>query len=355
MDVEDNVFAFGAGGNQSAFQFSASWTEWKNQFRLEVFFETAKAEINGLGGSYGDETLKIFHMKNGLGIPNLETQEFNECGSSWTKELQDFHLRLSGKSGAGATIGATHVAQARPDGLTLLLAEQGGAALAHELHQDLPYDPRRSFAPIIWLVDLPMVLVVRPGLPAQTLPELLDLVRQRPGGLSYATVGVGHSAHLASEAMLSRLGPGAQMLPVTYRSGGDIMAALIKGEVDMNIASYASALSFLQAGAVRPLAVSTATRLPELPDVPTMAETLPGLTATLWYGLSGPVGMPPALVTEVNGVFNALLAIPELREAVRRQLAADPVGGPPERFADHLQAEITRWTPVVRAAAAKPQ
>jgi tripartite-type tricarboxylate transporter receptor subunit TctC len=264
-------------------------------------------------------------------------------------------LVVENRSGAGATIGATHVAQARPDGLTLLLAEQGGAALAHELHQDLPYDPRRSFAPIIWLVDLPMVLVVRPGLPAQTLPELLDLVRQRPGGLSYATVGVGHSAHLASEAMLSRLGPGAQMLPVTYRSGGDIMAALIKGEVDMNIASYASALSFLQAGAVRPLAVSTATRLPELPDVPTMAETLPGLTATLWYGLSGPVGMPPALVTEVNGVFNALLAIPELREAVRRQLAADPVGGPPERFADHLQAEITRWTPVVRAAAAKPQ
>jgi len=264
-------------------------------------------------------------------------------------------LVVENRSGAGATIGATHVAQARPDGLTLLLAEQGGAALAHELHQDLPYDPRRSFAPIIWLVDLPMVLVVRPGLPAQTLPELLDLVRQRPGGLSYATVGVGHSAHLASEAMLSRLGPGAQMLPVTYRSGGDIMAALIKGEVDMNIASYASALSFLQAGAVRPLAVSTATRLLELPDVPTMAETLPGLTATLWYGLSGPVGMPAALITEINGVFNALLAIPELREAVRRQLAADPVGGPPERFADHLQAEITRWTPVVRAAAAKPQ
>jgi len=262
-------------------------------------------------------------------------------------------LVVENRSGAGATIGAAHVAQARPDGLTLLLAEQGGAALAHELHQDLPYDPRRSLTPIIWLVDLPMVLVVRPGLPARTLPELLDQVRQRPGAFSYATVGVGHSAHLATEAMVSRLGPGAQMLPVTYRSGGDIMAALVKGEVDMNVASYASALSFLQAGAVRPLAVSTATRLPELPDVPTIAETLPGLTATLWYGLSGPAGLPAALVGEINTTFNALLALPELREAVRRQLAADPVGGPPERFAEHLQAEITRWTPVVRAAGAK--
>jgi tripartite-type tricarboxylate transporter receptor subunit TctC len=264
-------------------------------------------------------------------------------------------LVVENRSGGGATIGASLVAQSRPDGQTVLLAEQGGAALAHELHQDLTYDPRRSFTPIIFLVDLPMVLVVRPGLPVKDIPDLLEQARKRPGSLSYASVGVGHSAHLATELMLRRAGEEARMLPVTYRSGGDIMAALVKNEVDLNIASYASALSFMQSGAVRPLAVTTAQRLPELPDVPTIAETLPGLTATLWYGLAGPAGMPVPLVAEMNATFNALLAVPELREAVRRQLAADPVGGPPERFGEHLQAEITRWTPVVRAVSARPQ
>lgn len=264
-------------------------------------------------------------------------------------------LIVENRSGAGGTIGAAHVAQSRPDGLTLLMAEQGAAALAHELYQDLPYDPRRSFTPVIWLVDLPMVLVVRPGLPARDVAAIIDQAQKQPGSLSCASVGVGHMGHLAMELLQRRAGGGAQLLHVIYRSGGDIMAALVKGEVDMTVASYSSALTFLQSGAVRPIAVTTAAPLAELPGVPLLSETMPGLTATLWYGLLGPAGMAPALVAEANAVFNAVLAAPELREAVRRQQASDPIGGPPERFAEHLEREVARWTPVVRAAGGRMQ
>ena len=264
-------------------------------------------------------------------------------------------LIVENRSGAGGTIGAGYVAQSRPDGLTLLMAEQGAAALAHELYQDLPYDPRRSFTPVIWLVDLPMVLVVRPGLPARDLAALLDQARRQPGSLSYASVGIGHMGHLAMELLLRRTGGGAQMLHVIYRSGGDIMAALVKGEVDMTVASYSSAQTFLQSGTVRPVAVTTATPLAALPGVPLLSEKMPGLTATLWYGLLGPAGMPRDLVAEVNTVFNAVLETPELRETVRQQQASDPIGGTPDRLAEHLRAEIARWTPVVRAAGGRLQ
>ncbi len=264
-------------------------------------------------------------------------------------------LIVENRSGAGGTIGAAFVAQSRPDGLTLLMAEQGAGALAHELYPDLPYDPRRSFTPVIWLVDLPMILVVRPGLPARDVAATLEQARRRPGSLSYASVGIGHMGHLAMELLQRRAGGNAQMLHVIYRSGGDIMAALVKGEVDMTVASYSSAQTFLQSGAVRPVAVATEKPLAELPGVPLLAETLPGLTATLWYGLLGPAGMPRELVKEVNAVFNAVLATPDLRETVRQQQASDPIGGTPEQFAEHLRSEIARWTPVVREAGGRLQ
>ena len=200
-----------------------------------------------------------------------------------------------------------------------------------------------------------MVLVVRAGQPARDVAAVLDQARRQPGSLSYASVGIGHMGHLAMELMLRRTGDGAQMLHVIYRSGGDIMAALVKGEVDMTIASYSSAQTFLQSGAVRPIAVTTAEPLAELPGVPLLSETVPGLSATLWYGLLGPAGMPREVVAEANAVFNAVLATRDLRETVRQQQASDPIGGTPDRFADHLRGEVARWTPVVRAAGGRLQ
>jgi tripartite-type tricarboxylate transporter receptor subunit TctC len=257
---------------------------------------------------------------------------------------------VDNRPGAGGTVGAAHVAQARPDGATLLMSELASGALAHELYRDLPYDPRRSFTPVILLADMPMVMVARSNLPPRDLPALLAEAKARPGGFSYGSVGVGHISHLTMELLQRRAGGGMRMLHVVYRSGADMVAAVAKGEVDVTVTSLSSSAPFLQSGGVRPIAVSTPAQLAAMPGVPTMAEAVPGATASLWYGLVGPAGMPAEIVARANAAFNAILALPEVGEALRRQQGAEVVGGTPERFAAHLRGEVGRWTPVLREA-----
>jgi tripartite-type tricarboxylate transporter receptor subunit TctC len=258
-------------------------------------------------------------------------------------------LLVENRPGAGGTIGAAAVAQARPDGHTLLMAELGSAVLAHELYRDLPYDPRRSFTPVIFLADMPLILVTRAAAPWTSLGALLEDAQRRPGTLSFASVGTGHIGHLTMEALQAGA-PGAKLLHVVYRSGAEMVTAAAKGEVDVTIPSLSSAGALLQAGALRVLAVSMPQRIAALPEVPIMAETVPGVTASLWYGLVGPAGMPPELVARINAIFGSIAALPEVRDTLQRQMGAEVIGGPPERFARHLQDELARWTPVLRAA-----
>ena len=261
-------------------------------------------------------------------------------------------LVVENRPGAGGTIGAAQVAQARPDGTTLLMAELASAALAHELYRDLPYDPRRSFTPVIFLADMPLILVANANLPARDLAGILDLARQRPNGISYASVGAGHISHLTMERLRRSAGGGPEprMLHVVYRSGAENVAAVAKGEVDVCVTSLSSAAGFLQNGAIRPVAVTTPAPIEALPGVPPMAATVPGVTASLWYGLVGPAGVPAEVVSRANAVFNAILAMPDVRETLRKQQGAEVIGGPPDRFASHIRDEIARWTPVIREA-----
>lgn len=259
-------------------------------------------------------------------------------------------LLVENRPGAGGTIGTAQVAQAKPDGTTLLVTELGSGALAHELYRDLPYDPRRSFTPVIFLADLPMIMVTRPDFPPRDLGALLEEARRRPGSLSFASVGVGHISHLTMELLQRQAGGGARLLHVTYRSGADMVAAVAKGEVDVTITTLSSAAGFLQAGRLRVMAVSTPQPIEAMPEVPSMAATVPGVTASLWYGLVGPAGMPEEVTARANAAFDAILARPDIREALRRQQGAEVVGGPPERFGRHIQGEIARWTPLLRTA-----
>jgi tripartite-type tricarboxylate transporter receptor subunit TctC len=265
------------------------------------------------------------------------------------------NIIVDNRAGAGGTIGAAHVAQARPDGGTLLMGELASGALAHELYRDLPYDPRRAFTPIIFLADMPLLLVARSTLAERDVAGILTAAKAKPGSFSFGSVGAGHISHLTMELLQRRAGGGMEMLHVVYRSGADMVAAVAKGEVDLTVTSISSAAPFLQAGTVRMMAVSTPNRFAGLPEVPTLNETVPGVTGSLWYGLVGPAGLSADIVARANAAFNTILAQPEIVETLRRQQGAMVVGGTPEAFAAHIQGEIDRWTPIIRDAGIRVQ
>ena len=265
------------------------------------------------------------------------------------------NIFVDNRPGAGGTIGAAHVAQARPDGSTLLMGELASGALAHELYRDLPYDPRRAFTPIIFLADMPLLLVARSTLAERDVAGILAAAKAKPGSFSFGSVGAGHISHLTMELLQRRAGGGMEMLHVVYRSGADMVAAVAKGEVDLTVTSISSAAPFLQAGTVRMIAVSTPNRFAGLPEVPTLSETVPGVAGSLWYGLVGPAGLPSDIIAKANATFNTILAQPEIVETLRRQQGAVVVGGTPEAFAAHFQGEIDRWTPIIREAGIRVQ
>ena len=262
---------------------------------------------------------------------------------------------VDNRPGAGGTIGAAHVAQARPDGSTFLMGELASGALAHELYRDLPYDPRRAFTPVIFLADMPLILVARSNRAEADLPAILNAAKAKPGSFSYGSVGAGHISHLTMELLQRRAGGDMGMLHVVYRSGADMVAAVAKGEVDLTVTSISSAAPFLQAGSIRIIAVSTPNPYPGLPGIPTIAATVPGVTGSLWYGLVGPAGLPAEITAKANAAFNSILAQPDIVETLRRQQGAVAMGGPPEAFAAHIQGEMDRWTPIIRAAGIRAQ
>lgn len=261
-------------------------------------------------------------------------------------------LLVENRPGAGGTIGSAATAQARPDGNTMLIGELGTTVLANDLYRNLPYDPR-ALTPIIFLAALPMLVTIRANLPAENVADFLAYARSKPEGASYGTVGAGHIGQLTGEVMARSVG--SRILPVTYRSGAEVLTALARGDIDFSILSMTSGMPGVQAGTVRAIAVTTAERLDALPHLPPLSATVSGLVSTLWYGLVGPANMPPALVQRMNAVFNQVLAEPEFKAAMLHQQGTTPIGGPAERLARHLAEEASRWVPVLRAAGVKPE
>ncbi|WP_165943268.1 Bug family tripartite tricarboxylate transporter substrate binding protein [Roseicella aquatilis] len=253
---------------------------------------------------------------------------------------------VENRGGAGGTIAGAVVAQARPDGATLMLADLGANAIARELQPSTPYDPATAFTPICHLADLPMALVVPAALPAADLAGFVALARRR-GDMPYAHPGIGYVGHLAQELMNRDLG--LRMTPVPYRSGAEVARSILAGETLSAFMTVSTALPFIREGKIRALAVSTAGPVAQLPGVPPLSTLLPGFQAVVWNGILGPAGMPPEVVAAANAVFNAILAEPALREAVQTRQAGVMVGGTPEEFGAFIRAEIARWTPLIRA------
>lgn len=256
-------------------------------------------------------------------------------------------LVVDNRGGAGGTIAGALVAQAKPDGATLMMADLGANAIAQELQRGLPYDPTRAFQPICHLVNLPLALVVPAASPAKDVAGLLNLARQQPD-LPYAHPGVGYVGHLAQELMLRQAG--VKMVPVPYRSGAEVVRSLVANETGSSFITVSTSLPFIREGKVRALAVASKAPVAALPGVPTMAATLPGFEAQVWHGIVGPAGLPPEIVAQANRVFNAVIRQPEVRRVVEEVQAGEIVGGAPEEFAAFIRREIERWVPVIRAA-----
>jgi tripartite-type tricarboxylate transporter receptor subunit TctC len=261
-------------------------------------------------------------------------------------------LIVENRPGAGGTIAAAAVAREKPDGYTLFLAEVGPNAVSHTLAK-LSYDPHTAFTPIIHAANLPAVVMIRPTLPYTTLAEFITAAKQQPGKFNYASAGLGNWTHLFM-AYLNSLA-GIDQVNVVYRSGAEMLTALLKNEADTAIITVSTALGQIREGRVRALAGGSTRPMPQLPDTPPAGNTIPGFDVTVWHGIAAPAGMDPALAMRINGVFNQVLQVPAVRSAITGAQAAEVVGGTPQQFDAFIKNELKRWPEVVKAAGIKAE
>ena len=255
-------------------------------------------------------------------------------------------LVVENRSGAGGAIAGAFVAQSRPDGYTLMMADLGANCIGKELQPALNYDPMRAFTPVSHLVNLPIAVIVPANLPVQTLEDLLARARARADGIPYASPGVGHVSHLAAELLGHRAG--VKLTAVHYRSGADVMRSLIQGETEFSFPSVSTALPFIREGRVRALAIGTPAPVAALPGVPSVAASFPGFEAMTWHGIVGPAGMPDDVVAAANRIFRAIITSAEVKETVQRVQAADVIASSPAEFAALIARDHAKWTPVIR-------
>jgi len=258
---------------------------------------------------------------------------------------------VDNKPGAGGSLGAAEVANAAPDGQTLLMGHIGTLAVNVSLYPKLAYDPVKSFAPVAWVARVPNVLVVNAASGLSSLKDLVVRAKAKPGQLSYSSGGNGSAAHISFEYF--KLRAGIFMAHIPYRGTAPSVTDLISGQVDATFTGSPAVLPHIRSGRLRALAVSSPQRIAALPEVPTVAESgYPGFEADQWYGLVAPAGTPPAVVARLNAEINKALALPE----VAQQLAAEgavPMPGPPQAFGELIAREIPRWREVIRAGNVK--
>jgi tripartite-type tricarboxylate transporter receptor subunit TctC len=257
---------------------------------------------------------------------------------------------VENRPGAGATIGSEAVAKSPADGYTLLLASQTNAISA-TLYSQLKFHPLDDFAPIMLIGREPGVLVVHPSLPVQTIQELMTYIRERPGQLDYASSGNGSGQHLFAALFLSQTG--LKMNHVPYRGSGQATTDLLGGQVMVSFPGIAGMLGHIKAGKLRALAVTSANRSPQLPDVPTIGESaVPGYTAYVWLGLMAPKGTPPAIIDKLHRELLSTMATPEVKSYMANA-SIDLVASTPAEFAAFFREEIDRWGKIIKATGAK--
>ena len=264
-----------------------------------------------------------------------------KLGAKWGQTVV-----VENKGGAAGMIGADAVAKARPDGYTLLMGNIGTQAINPSLYKKMPYDPAAAFTPVSLVAELPLAMMVNPGVPAKTAREFIALAKSQPGQLSYSSSGAGGAPHLAAE--MFKDATGTFILHVPYRGGGPAIGDLLAGHVQLSFMTVLEASGHIKAGKLRALAVTGARRVPAVPEVPTLAESvLPGFNSISWIGLFAPTGTPKDIVDRISADVREVLATEEVKTKLI-ELGAVPAGNTPAQFQAMIDSDRKRYAQVIR-------
>ena len=255
---------------------------------------------------------------------------------------------VENKPGAAGIVGTELTAKSAPDGYTFMMGNIGTHAINVSLYKKLAYDPVRDFAPVSMVADLPLLLLVHPSVPANSVKELIALAKSQPGKLNFSSSGAGGSMHVAAELFKSMTG--VDMVHIPYKGGAPAVADLLSGQVALSFSTVLETIQHVKAGKVRALAVTNDHRSIALPDLPTIAEAgLPGYQSISWLALFAPAGTPKEIVNKVSAESVRILKLPDMQEKLAALGATVSAAGPAE-FSAFLQAEIRKWDGVARRA-----
>ncbi|QJP17926.1 tripartite tricarboxylate transporter substrate binding protein [Starkeya sp. ORNL1] len=254
------------------------------------------------------------------------------------------------RGGAGGSLGTIHLSRQLPDGYEVMMGTVSTHALNPALYRNLPYDPVTGFAPVSLLAIVPNVLVVHPSFPASSVEELIAVLKANPGKYNYASAGNGTPSHLSAELFKTMAGVDMQHIP--YQGVGPAMVDVLSGQVPIMFDNLPTSSGYIKSGKLRGLGVTTHARVPSFPDMPAVAEQLPGYETYSWNALFAPAGTPPEIVAKLNAAANGALATPKV-QARLVELSAIPVGSTPEELREHVRREVAKWAPIVKASGAR--
>ena len=299
--------------------------------------------------SYPDRPVRLIVTYPAGGPADIAARALaQKLGELWGQQVV-----VDNRAGAGGIIGTELAAKAAPDGYTLLHGTAAGLIINSLLMKKLPYDAFRDFAPVSMVVMVPQLLVLHPGMPVNSLKELIALAKAKPGQLNYASVGAGSPNHLGMELLKSM--SGIDMVHVPYKGATPAVADLIAGQVQLMFNGMSAVLPHVASGKLKAIAIGSARRSAAAPDVPTVAEAgLPGFEYIAWNGNFAPAATPRAIVLKLNADIRKALAAPDVVQRLS-SLGSEPAAGTPEEFAAYLKQDYARWSAVVKAAGIKTE
>jgi len=259
---------------------------------------------------------------------------------------------VENRSGASQRIGAEAVAKSPPDGYTLFLGSMSSMVLNVYAQKVLPYDPVKDFAPVSMFFTTPLYLVVNPNLPVRNVQEFIDYAKANPGKVSYGSIGSGSSLHLAGEMFMAATG--IKALHVPYKGSVPAVTDLLGGQIQAMFDAGTSSLPLVRSGKLRVLGVTSATRASGTPDIPAIAETVPGYDASFWFAIYATGGTPKPIIDKLSAEINDILKLPGVRDRFKND-GVEMVGSTPEELAAHMRSDLPRWTQVQKSAGVTPQ